>query len=289
MATILVTGANGKVSSETLRALKDSGHKLIGLVRDKAKGAELAARGVELRVGDLDRLRTVEDAFSGVDTLFILTPPGPLAAYHSSAALWAGRRAGVKHVLRMSAVGAAHDAPSLNGRVHALSDAELERSGIAYTIIKPHFFTQNLLMAAKSIVEQGMLYWAFGDARQPIIDVRDVADSAAAILRDPARHAGKTYTLTSGTAVTLHELASAIGDAVGKKVTYVPVPVGAMVETMAGMGLDDFTQVSMRDYLTNYSSGWQSTPTPAVAEITGKAPRTIQDFARDFAGAFGKK
>src|SRR5436305_9243320 len=184
MATIMLTGANGNVSTATIRELQSSGHKLVGLVRDPAKAQALAAQGVELRTGNLDQLRTVEDAFTGVDVAFLLAPPGLLAPMQISNALWGARRAGVKHVVRLSAVGAAHDAPTINSRAHALSDSELERSGIPYTILKPHFFAQNLMMAAQTIAQQGTIYFALGDAKLPMIDVRDVGATAAAVLKD---------------------------------------------------------------------------------------------------------
>jgi uncharacterized protein YbjT (DUF2867 family) len=220
MTTILLTGATGTVSSAAIPALRKRGHRLVGLVRDKAKAAPLEALGVELRVGALERPRTLESgAFDGVDVAWVLTPPGPLAPYQSSNAVWAARQAGVKHIVRMSAIGAAHDAPSLNGRMHSLSDAEVASSGTAYTILKPHFFMQNLLMGAKTIVEQGTLYFALGTAKLPMIDARDVGAVAAAILANPTPHAGKTYTLTGPNAVGLDNVASAIGEAVGKPVS----------------------------------------------------------------------
>ncbi len=288
MTTILVTGANGNVSSGALAALKGKGHRLVGLVRDAKKGEALKQQGVEVRVGDLEKPRSLEGTFEGVETAFILTPPGPLAPYQSSNALHAARRAGVKHVLRMSAIGAAHDAPTLNGRMHALSDAELERSGVPFTIIKPHFFTQNLMMSAQSVAQEGKMYLALGDAKLPMIDFRDISEVAAKILDAPAAHAGKTYTLT-GAAVSLAQVAAAIGEALGKPVTYVPVPVAAAIENLVKFGVDDFNQVALRDYFTAYSSGWQSTPTPSVQQLLGREPRTVQQFARDFAGAFGKR
>ena len=106
MSTILLTGATGSVSSAVLHALQGAGHHLIGLVRDPAKATALAAQGVELRTGDLNHLRTIEGAFAGVDVAFLLAPPTALAPFQSSNALWAARSAGVKHVVRMSAVGA---------------------------------------------------------------------------------------------------------------------------------------------------------------------------------------
>jgi uncharacterized protein YbjT (DUF2867 family) len=286
MATILLTGANGTVSSATISALQGAGHTLIGLVRDPAKAKHL---GIELRTGDLDKPRSLEKAFDGVDTAFLLSPPGPLAAYQQSNALWAARQAKVKHVVRMSAVGAAHDAPTVNSRVHALSDTELERSGVAFTIVKPHFFAQNLLMTAQSIVEQATVYFALGDAKIPIVDVADIAASVAAILRDPAPHTGKTYTLTGPIAITMHQFAAAIGEAIGKPVKYVPVPVAAAVESFEKMGLDDYNQVALRDYLTAYSAGWQSDVTSAVQTLTGRAPRGLNEFARQYVTAFTRR
>lgn len=289
MATILFTGANGKVSSTAIATLRDKGHQLVALVRDEAKGAELARQGVELRTGDLEKLRTVERAFAGVDVAFLLTAPGPTAPIQASNALWGARQGGVKHVVRMSAIGAAHTAPTLNSRLHALSDSELIASGIPYTILKPHFFMQNLLMAAQTVADQGMIFFALGEAKLPMIDVRDVAASVAAVVANPAPHAGKTYTLTGPAAVSMHQFAAAAGEALGKAVKYQPVPVATLVETVATYGAGDYDQVALRDYLTAYSQGWQDSPTTSVKELTGHEPRGIAAFARDFAGAFGKR
>src|SRR5262249_26549124 len=157
---------NGTVSTQTIAALKSSGHRLIGLVRDEAKGKDL---GIELRIGDMELPRTLEGAFDGVDTAWLLSPPGALASYQMSNAIWAARQAGVKHVVRMSAVGADHDAPTVNSRLHALSDAELAASDISYTILKPHMFMQSFLWSAGSIAEEGAMYWALGDAKLPVV------------------------------------------------------------------------------------------------------------------------
>ncbi len=286
MATILLTGANGTVSKATIAALQGSGHTLIGLVRDPAKGKEL---GIELRTGDLDKPRSLEGAFDGIDTAFLLSPPGPLAAFQQSNALHAAKQAKVKHVVRMSAVGAAHDAPTLNSRIHALSDTELVKSGLAYTIVKPHFFTQNLLMTAQSIAESGAFYFALGDAKLPAIDVADIASSIAAVLENPAAHAGKTYTLTGPEAFSMHQFATAVGEAIGKPVKYVPVPVSAAVDNFEKMGFDDYNIVALRDYLTAYSTGWQSEVTDAVKQLTGRGPRGLNEFAHQYAPAFGKR
>ena len=50
-----------------------------------------------------------------------------------------------------------------------------------------------------------------------------------------------------------------------------------------------FRKKWLRDYFTAYSSGWMGTPTPTVKELLGREPKSVAEFARDFAGALGKK
>ena len=283
MAKILLTGASGQVSSATIAELKGTGHQVIGLVRDPAKGERL---GIEVRVGDLDRPRTLEGAFDEIDTAFLLTAPTDAAPYHMSNALWAAKRAGVKHVVRMSAIGAAPGAPNLNGRLHALSDQELRASALGFTILQPHFFWQNLLFSAPTIAQEGAMYWALGEAALPGIDVNDVAAVTARILADPGPHAGKTYTLTGGEALTMHQAATAIGDAIRKRVRYVPITLETMIEGLSKIGVGDYVEVAYRDYMALYAQGWQSQVTDTAKRILGRPPRSIADFARRHADDF---
>ncbi len=285
--TILITGATGNVSSGIIAKLKGSGHSLRALVRNPEKAAALKEQGVEVHVGDLEKPWTLGAAFAGADTVWILSPPGPRAPEQSSNALWAARQGGAKHVVRMSAVGAAHKAPTINSRLHALSDAELAASGISFTILKPHFFAQNLMMTAKSVTEQGVIYFAMADGKMGIIDSRDISDFAAHVLTTPG-HEGKTYTITGPASLSINEMAAMIGAAVGKEVKYVAVPVDAARQSMSQMGMDDWMVNAMGDYMAAYSTNWGDLVTDDFKRVTGKAPRSFKQFATDFAGMFGK-
>jgi uncharacterized protein YbjT (DUF2867 family) len=285
--TILITGATGNVSSGLIEKLKGSGDRLRALVRNPEKAAALKQQGVEVHAGDLEKPWTLGQAFAGADTVWILTPPGPRAPEQSSNALWAARQGGAKHVVRMSAFGAAHNAPTINSRLHALSDAELAGSGIPFTILKPHFFAQNMMMMAKNVSEQGNFYFALADGKMGIIDSRDISDFAAQVLTTVG-HEGKTYTLTGPASLSMHEIAAMIGAAVGKEVKYVAVPVDAAKQSMSQMGMDDWMVNMMADYMAAYSANWGDTVTDDFKRVTGKAPRSFKQFATDFAGAFGR-
>lgn len=286
--TILITGATGNISSNIIDLLRGSRNRLSALVRNPAKAKELERTGAELRVGDLEKPWTLGAAFEGADIVWLLTPPGPRAPEQSSNALWAARNAGVKHVVRLSAIGAAHDAPTINGRLHGLSDAELIASGVPYTIIKPHFFMQNLLMAAESIGTQGAIYLPLAESRMGLIDTRDIAEFAALVLTTTG-HEGKSYTLTGPASITMHEVATALGNAIGKQVRYEPVTLEAARQSMVQTGMDEWTVNLLCDYYAAYSTNWGDLVTDDFQRVVGKAPRSIAGFAVDFAAAFGKQ
>src|ERR1041385_7710725 len=110
--TILMTGATGNVAAAILPHLANKGVTVRALVRDpnSAKAKQL---GVELAQGDLDEHRDLPAAFKGADTVMIIHPPGGRAPLQSSNALFAARQAGVARVVRLSAIGAGYDAPTV--------------------------------------------------------------------------------------------------------------------------------------------------------------------------------
>jgi uncharacterized protein YbjT (DUF2867 family) len=285
--TILITGATGNISSGILKNLRNSGHDLRSLVRNPDKADALRKQGVDVRIGDLEKPWTLAPAFEGAHTVWLLTPPGPRAPEQSSNGLWAARQAGARHVVRMSAVNAAFNAPTINSRLHALSDAELAASGIPFTILKPHFFAQNLMLtAAASVAREGAIYMAMGEGRIGIIDSRDISDFAAHVLTHPG-HEGKTYTLTGPASLSMHQIAEAIGKGVGKPVKYIPIPVEAAQQAMSQMGMDPWMVNFLADYMKAYAADWGDLANGEFRNVTGRAPRSVEQFARDFAGAFG--
>ena len=110
---VLVTGATGAVSTALLAELKGQpGIHMRALVRDAGRAAALVEEGHEVAVGDLEEPETLDDAFEGVDVLWLLTPASALEPSMGSNAVNAARKAKVKHIVRNSAIKAAHDAPN---------------------------------------------------------------------------------------------------------------------------------------------------------------------------------
>ncbi|WP_043615020.1 SDR family oxidoreductase [Nonomuraea candida] len=272
--TVLITGATGTVSSAVLRSLAGTADVRV-LVRDPAK----APSGVEVAVGDLDDPASLDEALRGVKTLWLLTAMGPQAPYRSMNAVWAARKAGVSHVVRMSAIGAAHDAPTRNGRLHALSDVELAASGLGWTVLRPAFFMQNLFGS----VNGEALYGALGEGRVGMVDVRDIGDFAAEVLRAPERHRGATYTITGPASISLETAAQDLSQVYGTPISYQRLTLDDAYRTLREVGLPEWDAQVTTEYFTAYARGWGDYTTPDFESVMGRPATSFADFARDHA------
>ena len=286
--TILITGATGRVSSALIQSFQGSPQlRLRALVRQLDKGRALQQSGIELAAGDLDVPESLPAAFEGVTDLWLLNTVSPRQPENSMNALWAAKRAGVERVVRLSAIGAAHDAPTRNGRLHALSDAELAASSLKWTVLRPHFFMQNLLLAAPSIADRGAFYWDLGEGKLAPVDLRDVGEFAARVLSSPPdEHHGQIYTLTGPEALSMHEIAEQLGRGIGRPVRYVPVSHEAARESMLQSGMPAWQAGLLVEYGAAYADNWGNFTTPHLQERLGRPARSVQDFARDHQNAF---
>src|SRR5437899_9790760 len=288
--TVLVTGATGTVSTALLGERTGmAGVKLRALVRDPAgaKAQALQEDGIEVVAGDLEEPDTLTEAFEGVDVLWLLTPASALEPSMGSNAVSAARSAKVGHIVRNSAIKAGHDAPNRNGRLHALVEESVKASGIPWTILRPHYYMQNLLSAAGSVASEGMLYMNIGQGRVGMIDGRDVGVFAAKVIQNAERHAGKTYNPTGPELTTMGDAAETLSGVLAKHVNYVALPPEAAQQAMLGFGLSRWFVGNVVDYGRVYSDGWGDFTTSDFKDITGQEARSFKQFATDFAPAFG--
>ncbi len=287
-ATVLVTGATGTVSTALLAELKGKpGIHARALVHNAGKAAALVEEGYEVAVGDLEEPETLDEVFEGVDVLWLLTPASALEPSMGSNAVNAAREAKVKHIVRNSAIKAAHDAPNRNGRLHAQVEDAVKASGIPWTILRPHYYMQNLLSSAGSVASDGMLYMNMGEALVGMIDARDVGVLAARVIEDPSSHAGKIYNPTGPESSTMQDAAEVLGHVLGKPVQYVALPQEAARDAMLGFGLSRWFVGNVVDYGRVYSQGWGDFVTSDFAAVTGQRARSFKQFATDFATVFG--
>jgi len=280
MSTILLTGATGNVGTLVVPALLAGGATVRALVRDEAKATALQDQGVETFIGDYSNQEVLNTAASGVDSILAITPPNPDAVAQGDAILKAALNGGSPYYVRLSAIGAAEDAPTENGKLHHVSDQALIASGLTYTILRPHFFIQNIFASVESIKEQGVFYMGMGEGKLGMIDVRDIADCAVSLLLKGG-HDNKIYTPTGPESIPLDRVAKAITDGIGKEVKYVAVSIEAVGDAIREMGWGEWGAQIMMDYSQAYSDGWGDFTTDDVKTITGNDARSIDNFVSE--------
>jgi NAD(P)H dehydrogenase (quinone) len=225
---LLVTGATGETGRYTVRHLLEKGHTVRAMVHKEDECAQmLHNRGAEIVVGDLLNHDDAIRATSGTSAAYFCYPVRPgliqATAYFADAA----KRAGLGIIVNMSQISAREDSKSHAARDHWIAERVFDWSGVATTHLRPTFFSQWLLYGSfrRTIVEQGVINLPYGDGRHAPIAAEDQARFIAAILVEPAEHIGKTYTLHGPIEMNQAEIAAAVTNVIGRKVTYQPLTI----------------------------------------------------------------
>ena len=280
---ILVIGATGNTGSGLTPALRGVVAQVRALVRDASKAPALREMGVDVFMGDLNRPATIGPAMEDVDKVYLCTTNGPEQEQQALNAIDAAKKAGVAHIVRHSAWGSAES--RIIQQCDRIEEA-VKSSGIPWTILKPTFYMQNLMMAAQSIDSDGAFYWDLGDGELAMIDVRDIVDSAFAVLTGSG-HEGKSYILTGPEPISLHDVARTFTTVLGKNVTYVNVPPEAALNFMLSLGFPEWTARGYGELMHGFSQGFANRASDSVATLTGRPARSIDQFAHDYAQVFG--
>jgi uncharacterized protein YbjT (DUF2867 family) len=188
---------------------------------------------------------------------------------------------GVKHVVKVSVIGADSESPIHLGNSHVRVEQHLKASGLSYTILQPHSFMQNILGNLTTIKDHGAMYGTMGEGTIPMIDARDIGEAAAQILMEPSAHLNKTYLLTGPQSISYSEIAKTISDITGKTINYITVPDEAARGSMLEMGLPGWLVEDLLTLNKLFNSGVGKEVSHDLELILGHSPRTIKNFISD--------
>ena len=282
---ILVTGGTGLIGREVLRRLSERGVPARALTRDLKKAHTMP--GITWVAGDLGKPETLPAAFEGAKALFLLTHylEDMVALQHNAIA--AARAAGLTHVVKVSAFAASDHSKAPIGRWHYQVEKELQESGLEWTMLRPHHFMQNLLAQADYVRKEGAIYSPSGDGKIPYVDGRDVGAVAAVTLTTPG-HVGKKYVLTGSEAMSYRQAAEIIAAVIDKPVRFVDESPDQARARRVREGMPPAVIESVLAIGAYQRAGGKTvTITNTIADLTGRPPRTVAEFVRENAAAFG--
>jgi uncharacterized protein YbjT (DUF2867 family) len=280
---ILVTAATGQVGSAALTALVSAGTKVRALVRDPS--ALAAPERVQVVKGDFGDDSSLARALEGVVVMLLAGRDSPDSVSQHRRVLAAAHRAGVRHIVKLSAIGASPRSPVALMREHHEVDEEVRKGPADWTFLKPHLFMQNLLRATESVRSEGRLATPMGQDRFPLVDTCDVGAAAAVVLRNPSAHAGKSYALTGPAALSYKEVAAALATVAGHAVAYQPIAPKEFETRLRVAGVPDWRAFDLANIASAYGPA-DNAVSPDLPMLLGRKPRSLSEFLGDHRSAY---
>ncbi len=237
---ILVTAANGQLGRLTLDALlkRVPAGQIVAGMRDPAKGADLAAKGITVVAADYSKPETLDAALRGIDRVLLISSNelGQRVAQHRNV-IEAAKRAGVKLIAYTSVLRA--DTSKLSVALEHLPTEELIRaSGVPFVMLRNGWYTENYTASIPAALAHDALVSSAKDGRIASASREDYAAAAAAVLTEEG-HAGKIYELAGDDAFTLDDFAAEISKQSGKTIPYVRLPESEFKAIMLNAGLPE--------------------------------------------------
>ncbi|QTQ83105.1 SDR family oxidoreductase [Agrobacterium tumefaciens] len=272
---ILVIGSTGTIGTPLVKALLAKGESVKAASRT-GKVAE-GAEGVRFDYTDAS---TYTDAFDGVDRLFLILAGGRLDAIDAlTPVVEEAARRNVKIVfLSVFGVDADDSIP------YRQVELKIIASGAPYVILRPNWFADNFHTYWKAGIEHGQIAVPAGEGKSSFIDVRDIADSAAAALTSTAFD-NKAFNLTGPKAFSYGEAAAIISQAIGKPVGYSAVSDDVFIGILTGAGVPKDYAAFLASIFYPVREGWTSAVTGDVETLTGHAPRSLETYVADHVAA----
>jgi uncharacterized protein YbjT (DUF2867 family) len=256
MIEIAVLGPTGNIGSALLRLLQ---------------GSPSGVRTGNRQDFDYFQPKTYGPFFKGATHLFLLTPVVDSMVELTAELVRAAKEAGIRKIVKVSALGARADSPARLLRWHAESEAIVRDSGIAWTILRPNALMQNFIQHyGRNVRAKSLIAVPASDARISFVDASDVARLAAASLESDDL-TGQTLSLTGPRAWSFAEAADLFSLMLQRKITYVDTPEEKAREVLKSVGHPIWKVDALLEMYRHYRAG-------EAGFVTDTTARTLESF-----------
>ena len=277
---ILIVGATGTVGTELVNQLTQDDHPVRILTRNPQKAVRFG-NSVEVIVGDLDNPTSLKPAMQGVDRFFLIT----LSTQQDKNVLAVAREAGTRHVVKISTQEAGWTPVEGHGHWHKEREEVIRSSGLAWTFLRPSMYMNFALSWAPGIRLENAIRLAGGDGRLPPIDPWDVAAVAKAALTTPG-HENQGYTITGPELLSFTDIAAMFSKVLGRPVRRIEISEAEQAEDFMKMGVPKYVADGLAETFSLIRAGRFANRTDDVVKVTGRQPRTFENWLRDHISAF---
>ncbi|MER7249379.1 SDR family oxidoreductase [Kribbella sp. NPDC000426] len=273
---IVVTGATGRLGRAVVEHLGDRmpADQLGASVRDPAKAADLAARGIRVRRGDFADPDSLASAFEGASQVMIVSGPADPAPHR--VAIDVAKAVGVERIVYTSHQAAGPDSLFTATRGHAATEQDLVDSGVPFTALRNGFYASTTTLMLRSALETGELILP-EDGPVSWTAHRDLVDAAVLALTQPGRLDGITPALTGPELFDYAEAAAMATDLTGRKITRVTVRDEEWKQAALDRGMPDHLVELTLGIFRAARHGEFAAVDPTLPSLLGRPATTLHE------------
>lgn len=277
---ILVTGAPGNVGTEVVKGLQAAGAPFRVGAWEVQSARKILGDDIEIVHFDFLKPETYEQAFGGVERLFLVRPPALSNVKRDIApALYAAQSSGIRHIVFLSLQGVEKNRMVPHYQIEQL----IRQMGVTYTFLRASFFMQNLsTIHCAEIRDHDQIVLPVGKAKTSFIDVRDIAAVAVRALLE-AGHENRAYTLTGSEALDYHQVSATLSRQLGRSIRYTDPNLLAFVWHQLAQKRPLTMTLVMAGLYTITRFGNAEEVTDNVQYLLGRTPIRFEQFVRDYA------
>jgi NAD(P)H dehydrogenase (quinone) len=241
---IAITGATGALGQLVIEGLlhKLSANQIIAAVRTPSKAAALTNKGVKVREADYSRPETLALAFAGATKILLISSNalGERVAQHR-AVIDAAKQAGAG-LLAYTSLLQADTSPLLLAAEHLATEQYLQSSGLAFTMLRNGWYTENQTAGIGPALQHGAFIGASKDGKFAAATRADYAAAAVTVLTSEG-HANQVYELAGDKAYSRVELAAEVSRQTGKSIAYHDLAEAEYEKILAGFLPPELTRI----------------------------------------------
>ncbi|MDQ9302858.1 SDR family oxidoreductase [Escherichia marmotae] len=275
---IAITGATGQLGHNVIESLLQtvSASQIVAIARNPEKAHALSAQGISVRQANYGDEAALTSALQGVEKLLLISSSevGQRASQHRNI-INAAKAAGVKFIAYTSLLHA-DTSPLGLAAEHIETEKMLADSGIAYTLLRNGWYTENYLASAPAALEHGVFIGAAGNGKIASATRADYAEAAARVISE-AGHEGKVYELAGDNAWTLTQLAAELTKQSGKPVIYQNMSEADFAAALKSVGLPGGLADMLADSDVGASKGGLFDDSKTLSTLIGRPTTTLAE------------
>ncbi|MBU3188228.1 SDR family oxidoreductase [Clostridium bowmanii] len=283
---ILVTGASGNVGSYVVKELLKMGEDVVAAGTDIKKLQKIFGDKIKFAEFDFTRPETFEKALDSVDRIFLMRPPHLGKPEDLYPFIETAKKHSIKLLSFLSLMGIEKNKIPPHHKI----EKYIEELGIPFAHIRPGFFMQNVSgIHSEEIKEKDKIFIPAGKSKTSFIDVADIGLAIATVLHEPEKYKNTEHTITGPEALDYYQVAEILSNLTGRKIAYArPGFLKYRNYYIKKRGFDKgYVNITVALYFMT-RMGTAKAITNEFFNLTGKQPKTFEEFAKENISAFIK-